>query len=57
MSVSKWLWTPDCDYGICINDCDHCEKAEFKEGEDNESSKSDNGDRIRIDVDIRKRLG
>ena len=30
MSVSKWRWTPACDSGICINDCDLCDKAEFE---------------------------
>lgn len=30
MSVSKWRWTPACDSGICINDCDLCDKADFE---------------------------
>ena len=28
MSVSKWRWTPECDKGICVGDCDLCDKAE-----------------------------
>jgi len=28
MSVSKWKWTPECDRGICVGDCDLCDKAE-----------------------------
>lgn len=31
MSVNKWCWTPECDKGICINDCDNCEKAAYKD--------------------------
>jgi hypothetical protein len=27
MSVSKWKWTPECDKGICVGDCDECDKA------------------------------
>ena len=27
MSVSKWKWTPECDRGICVGDCDQCDKA------------------------------
>ena len=26
MSVSKWAWTWACDYGICIGDCDLCDR-------------------------------
>ena len=28
MSVSKWKWTPDCDKGICVGDCDQCDRSE-----------------------------
>jgi len=31
MSVSKWKWTPECDKGICVGDCDLCDKAEEEE--------------------------
>lgn len=31
MSVSKWMWTEECDKGICINDCDRCDKAAYEE--------------------------
>lgn len=27
MSVSKWAYTEACDRGICIGDCDLCDKA------------------------------
>jgi len=27
MSASKWKWTPECDRGICIGDCDRCDRA------------------------------
>ena len=33
MSVSRWRWTPECDKGICIGDCDLCEKTEAIPGE------------------------
>ena len=33
MSVSKWKWTPECDKGICVGDCDLCDKAEPAFGE------------------------
>ena len=33
MSVSKWAWTEACDNGICIGDCDLCDRAEPKFGE------------------------
>ena len=33
MSVSKWKWTPECDSGICVGDCDQCDKAEPEFGE------------------------
>lgn len=28
MSVSKWAWTWDCDRGICVGDCDLCDKPD-----------------------------
>jgi len=31
VSVSKWKWTPECDRGICVGDCDLCDKAEEEE--------------------------
>ena len=33
MSVSKWKWTPECDRGICVGDCDLCDRAEPAFGE------------------------
>lgn len=33
MSVSKWKWTPECDKGICVGDCDQCDKAVPEFGE------------------------
>ena len=33
MSVSKWRWTPECDRGICVGDCDLCDKAKPEFGE------------------------
>ena len=57
MSVSKWRWTEDCDKGICIGDCDKCDKAVFEEGENDEIKEHTDGDRIHIAVDMRKRLG
>ena len=57
MSVSKWRWTEDCDHGICIGDCDKCDKAVFEEGENNEIKERNDGDRIHIAIDMRKRLG
>ena len=33
MSVSKWKWTPECDRGICVGDCDLCDKAKPEFGE------------------------
>lgn len=36
MSVSKWAYEPEkCDGDFCCGDCDHCEKAETEEA-DNE---------------------
>lgn len=29
MSVSKWAWTPACDKGICVGECDRCDKAKW----------------------------
>lgn len=57
MSVSKWRWTEDCDHGICIGDCDKCDKAVFEEGEDDEIKEHSYRDRIHIVSDMRKRLG
>lgn len=58
MSVSKWRWTEDCDHGICVGDCDKCDKAVFEEGEDNdEIEKRNDGDRFHFVSDFRKRLG
>ena len=31
MSTSKWAWTPACDSGICVGDCDLCDKANIIE--------------------------
>ena len=36
MSVSRWRWTPECDKGICIGDCDRCDKAEYVDTEEKE---------------------
>ena len=33
MSVSKWKWTPECDKGICVGDCDQCDRSEPVFGE------------------------
>ena len=61
MSVSKWRWTEDCDHGICVGECDKCDKAlfeELEEGENNdEIEKRDDGDRIYLLTGFRKRLG
>ena len=58
MSVRKWRWTPDCDKGICLNDCDKCDKADFEEeteGETNEDIQYFDGDRIYLSTDFRVR--
>lgn len=31
MSTSKWRWTEECDHGICVGDCDKCDKAVFED--------------------------
>lgn len=31
MSVSKWAYDPEiCDHGICVGDCDLCDKGEAR---------------------------
>ena len=36
MSVSKWAYDPEvCDHGICVGDCDLCDRYKEEEDDDN----------------------
>ena len=36
MSCSKWMWTEACDHGVCVGDCDLCDRDFEDEDEEEE---------------------
>ena len=42
MSTWKWRYSPEmCDHGICVGDCDICDREDEEEDDDDGSSRDD----------------
>ena len=42
MSTWKWRYDPEkCDHGVCVGDCDICDREDEEEDDDDGSSRDD----------------